>query len=432
MRLKTLAASMLLGMVTLSAPLVAMAQANIENGTVRIGVRDDGALMPSVSPNTGITYLPTDKDGLTPGCYCEAWGIADAISATSGYAGASVGTSGIVSESFTSTATTATSVSNAFGTFRVTHAFAPSSTPNIYEVKVTIENISAAPTQVLYGRAMDWDVFPTTFTEYTTLQRGTSTAIIYSSDDGFSTADPLASDSPILFSNQDVVDSGPTDHGAHFRFNFGTVAPGGSVSFTIGYGAAGNQVDALNALATFGAEAYSLGKPSENPVGTPNTDGTPNTFIFAFKGIGGVQLIGVNAEDDNPAAIDQPASGSVALTNLFDNDTADALLATASNVTLTQVGTWPVGITSALDGAITVASTAAAGTYALGYQICSTVQPTQCDIATLNVKINATTPGGGGTGGGGTAAPLPVPVDNPLMLGALGVLLAWVTRRKRS
>ncbi|MEG1456701.1 MAG: hypothetical protein RSC66_14150, partial [Comamonas sp.] len=209
--------------------------------------------------------------------------------------GSSVGTTGITSESFTSTATTATSVANAFNTFRVTHAFAPSSaTNNIYEVKVTIENISSAPVEALYGRAMDWDVFPTQFNEYTTIQRGSSTALVFSSDNGFHTADPLESDSGILFVNQDAVDSGPTDHGAHFRFNFGTIAPGAKVEFTIGYGVAGNQVDALAALGSFGAEAYSLGKPSENPVGTPNSDGTPNTFIFAFKGIGGVQLIGVD------------------------------------------------------------------------------------------------------------------------------------------
>ncbi len=423
MRLKNLAVSVLLGF-----PMLVMAQANIDNGTVRIGVRADGALMPnSVFPNTGITYLPTGADGLTPGCYCEAWGIGDATTSTSGYTGSTVGTSGIASTGFTSTATSATSVSDAFGVFEVTHAFAPSASPNVYEVKVTIKNTSANPTDVRYARAMDWDIAPTAFAELVTLRRGTSSAIAYTSNDGFALADPFnpgstnGPPSPLL-ENQDFDDAGPNDHGAFFVFNFGTLAPGASLDFTIGYGAAGSQAEAMTALGAFGAQAYSLGKPSSDMAGNPSTDGTPNTFIFAFKGIGGVQLLGVNAEDDNPAAINQPASGSVALTNLFVNDTADSVLATASNVTLTQVGAWPAGITSAPDGAVTVASTAAPGTYALSYQICSTVQPTLCDTATLNVQINAVTPPAGAT-------PLPVPVDNPLVLGALGVLLAWVTRR---
>ena len=44
------------------------------------------------------------------------------------------------------------------------------------------------------------------------------------------------------------------------------------------------EVDALAALADVGAEAYSLGQPST--VGGP-TLGTPNTFVFAFTGVGG-------------------------------------------------------------------------------------------------------------------------------------------------
>ncbi len=411
----------LLAGMLVSLPAIVLAQANIENGTLRVGVRNDGSLMPTqISPLTGITYLTSGADGLTPGCYCEAWGVADALSNTSGYTGASVGTNGISSESFTSTATTATAVANAFGTFRVTHAFAPSTTNNIYEVKVTIENISSAPVEALYGRAMDWDVFPTAFSEYTTIQRGSSTALVFSSDNGFHNADPLTPDSGILFTNQDIEDSGPADHGAHFRFNFGTIAPGGKVEFSIGYGAAGNQVDALAALATFGAEAYSLGKPSENPPGTPTTDGTPNTFIFAFKGIGGVQLIGVDAVNDRAPAIARPTSGTVTAINVLANDTVDAAPATTSNVTLAAVATWPAGITVTPDGNVLVASSAALGAYTLSYQICSTVQTTQCDTATVTLQVN----------GPAVVVPKAVPVGHPLVLAGLGLWLLGFARRK--
>ncbi len=283
----------LLGFALLCTPMLAAAQANISNGTVRIGVRADGALMPSVDgPTTGITFLATGNDGLTPGCLCEAWGIADAISGQSGHAGADTGSAGITSESFTSTATTATSVVNAFGKFRVTHSFTPSTaSPNLFDVRVTIQNISAANTQVLYGRAMDWDIPPTAFAELVTLQRGNSPALVFSSDNGFHNADPLNPDSGTNFTNQDVVDDGPTDHGAHFRFNFGNLAPGASLQFTIAYGAAASTAQANAALAAFGAESYSLGKPSSS------NDGTPNAFIFAFKGTGGTPVDPENPVD---------------------------------------------------------------------------------------------------------------------------------------
>lgn len=278
----------LLAVAMLCTPMLAAAQAKISNGVVSIGVRADGALMPYLdSGATGITFLATGADALTPGCLCEAWGIADAVSSTSGYTGADVGTSGITNESFTSTATTATSVTNAFGKFRVTHSFSPSAaTPGMYDVHVTVQNISAAGTRVLYDRAMDWDIAPTQFNELVTLQRGNSTKLIYSSDDGFDNADPLSTDSPILFSNQNVVNSGPADHGAHFRFDFGNLAAGATLEFTIGYGAAGSTAAALTEVTAFGSESYSLGKPSST------TDGTPNTFIFAFKGTGGTPVEG--------------------------------------------------------------------------------------------------------------------------------------------
>lgn len=271
----------LLALALLCSPMLAMAQADINNGTVKIGVRADGALMPD---NVGLTYIPTGVDGLMPGCKCEAWGIADGVSMQSGFTGDYVGTSGITTESFASTATTATSVVNALGKFRVTHSFSPSaSSAAMYDVKVTVQNISEASTQVLYGRAMDWDI-PFPGNELVTMQRGNSPNLIYSSDDGFYNADPLGDDSPILFTNQDIVDSGPADHGAHFQFNFGSLAPGASLTFTIGYGAEMSTAAAMVALTAFDAESYSLGKPSET------NDGTPNTFIFAFKGTGGTPI----------------------------------------------------------------------------------------------------------------------------------------------
>jgi hypothetical protein len=73
-----------------------------------------------------------------------------------------------------------------------------------------------------------------------------------------------------------------------FDFNLGTLAPGLTRTFSIFYGAAGNEPAALQALALVGPEVYSLGKPNLPSVTPP---GSPNTFIFAFKGVGGTPVI---------------------------------------------------------------------------------------------------------------------------------------------
>lgn len=276
-----------------------LAQAVIQNGNVRLGVRADGALNvndpAALDPEwgaTGITFVPSGRDALVPGCWCEAWGVADAESGRYGATGADTGTDFIQVDSFTSTATTATSVTrvvDATGAlFRVTHAFTPASA-SLYKVSVTIENISAAATTVLYRRAMDWDVYPERFSELTTINAGTSSKVVFTSDDGFANGNPLSGQSSLLFTGN-ATDSGPADHGALFDFNFGTVAPGGKVTFTIYYGATANQAEALAALSAVNAEAYSLGKPNPNAPGA-SADGSPNTYIFAFAGIGGTPVV---------------------------------------------------------------------------------------------------------------------------------------------
>lgn len=297
------------------------ADALITSGVVKLGVRDDGALNVPDSSNTewggtGLTYTVTGKDALTPGCWCEAWGAADSLTGRWGQTGAANGTNNIVIESFASTTTTATSVTRIEdGTgalFRVTHAFAPSSSPNLYSVNVTIKNISGASTNVRYRRAMDWDVYPPTFYELTTIDKGTASKIIFTSDDGFATGNPLAPNSGILFTGN-ATDSGPADHGALFDFDFGTVPDGGSVSFNIFYGAAGNQSEAIAALAAVNAEAYSLGKP--DPVTAGTNDGSPNTYIFGFAGVGGTPIFGPPAAVpvDSPAAL----TGTAALMSML-------------------------------------------------------------------------------------------------------------------
>lgn len=141
-------------------------------------------------------------------------------------------------------------------------------------------------------RAMDWDVPPTEFSEYVTIQGWPADKLISSSDDGFATGNPnvplttLAGDA-VLDGN--FTDSGPADHGAAFDFSFGTVASGDAEDFTIFYGAAASEADAILALSDVGAEIYSLGQPSSVD---GETLGVPNTFIFGFAGVGGTPIGG--------------------------------------------------------------------------------------------------------------------------------------------
>lgn len=273
------------------------APAIISNGTVQLGINDLGSLnVPGPASATGTTqvgirYVPTNNEATGAGCACEGWGVADVTSSTSGYANMSSGTSGLTLVSFTSTAATAVSVVDAAGKFRVTHDYHPSATtPNMYEVTVTIQNTSDADVVPRYRRNMDWDIEPTPYAEYVTVRRGTSPNLYASSADGFTSSDPL---SPLTVGgvsdpriNMDFTDAGPDDIGTTFDFQFPALKPGASISFKTYYGAAADETSMLAALSAVGAEAYSIGQSSAS---SP-TVGSPNTFAFAFTGIGGAPV----------------------------------------------------------------------------------------------------------------------------------------------
>ena len=264
----------------------------ISNGTVQLGVWDTGNLnapggTASCEDGTtvvGLRFVPTNCDSTSPGCTCEGWGAADAVSNTSGYANDDEGGDfNMTVESFTSNASSAVSTVMLTNGLRVTHDYHPSTaTPNLYEVVVTIQNTSAAGVHLLYRRVMDWDIEPTPFDEFVTMNPGTVSALVFTSNDGFTTADPLGGPSDIGFTGA-FVDAGPDDHGALFDFDFGMLPPGFSKRIVTFYGAAPTEVGALAALTAVGAEAYSLGQPSGGPSeGDGPVSGTPNTFMFAF------------------------------------------------------------------------------------------------------------------------------------------------------
>ncbi|HEX9694946.1 MAG TPA: hypothetical protein VGB64_01370 [Actinomycetota bacterium] len=295
-----LVAALALSIVAALSPAQATGGAIIDNGTIQLGVHDEGHLNvfggePSSGEGTsyvGLRYMPTGAESTAPGCLCEGWGAADETSGVTGFANedSDGGANNITPVSFAFTASTAVSVVRIEDTLEVTHDYHPSATANLYEVAVTIRNLSGSDIVPRYRRVMDWDVEPTAFEEFVTAQIGDADDLIYNNNDGFATANPLGSAEsgfvdPVVTGN--FVDNGPNDHGALFDFRFDPLAPGASKTFKTFYGAAGTESEANTALAAVGAEVYSFGQASteDGP-----TLGTPNTFIFAFGGVGGTPL----------------------------------------------------------------------------------------------------------------------------------------------
>ena len=283
-------------------PAAANAGAVISNGTIGLGVDNAGQLNVNSAIrsdgrgggvggtfNYGLRDIATGREGTAQGCLCEGWGAAVAATGRTIFANNSRGSS-FAATSFVNTATTATTVTSGGG-LEVTHAFHPSATPLLYQVDVTITNTSGADFTgaTLYRRTMDWDIEPTAFNEFSTIQGGAAAAnVLKTTDNGFCSSNALTACNQILAGGTgDFIDLGPTDHGANFDFSFSALKAGASQKLTIFYGAAPTEAAGLAALGAVGAEAYSVGQAS-----TDKTGGRATTFIFGFKGVGGTVLPG--------------------------------------------------------------------------------------------------------------------------------------------
>ncbi|WP_437317613.1 thrombospondin type 3 repeat-containing protein [Sorangium sp. So ce385] len=306
----------------------------IGNGVVQLGVTCAGNLghqgdLGSDPPlQLGIRYLPTGNEGLGDAWswdstfHVDNWAIADADGSPLGYTRGSdpfleLGTmidgwlwwSSAFPEGFEATALTAVSTVRLGSTFLVTHDYRPSSrTPALYEVLVTVGNISASPVSLRYRRTVDWYVQPASGSpsEFVTLDPGTSSALFHA-DAVFSPADALLSAS---HERSPVTDAGPADLGAVFDFDFGALDPGDTRVFRLFYGAAGTEAEALDALSAAGAEAYALAQPS---VPGGETTGGPNTFLLGFaSGDGSPSCAEEGTCEVTCTTVQRGASGDVA------------------------------------------------------------------------------------------------------------------------
>ena len=309
----------------------------ISNGTVQLGVNCIGDLnVPGSTPSSetgttdvGLRLVSTNSESTAPGCLCEGWGAADDTTDVTGYANEARGTSNVSVVSFTSDADSATSKVAIGSTLEVTHDYQPSTaTDALYTVTVSVKNTSASPVHLRYRRVMDWDVEPTAFNEFSTVQTGNASEIVFTSNDGFATADALAGPSD-LGSTGNFTDAGPDDHGALFDFDFGSLAAGSTKTFATFYGAAGTETAAAAALSAVDAEAYSFGQPS-TPDGA--TAGTPNTFIFAFAGVGGTPVFAPDAVNDALTTSANTANSVDVLANDTDPNGDSLTVTTASPV----------------------------------------------------------------------------------------------------
>jgi hypothetical protein len=289
------------------------AQATITNGTVQLSIAQQGHIREDAN-NVALTFVPTGNDALSPGCMCEGWG-AGVVGLGAGRGSVdNGGVSNLTVASFTSTASTATSVVNIGSFLRVTHNYTPSAlTPFLYQVQVSLTNTSGAAFasgDLRYRRSMDWDIAPTTFNELVThsgipaaLGIANGSNILSVGDDGFAVPDPLENTAKGLSCalNANFVDCGPDDHGSDFLFQFEALAAGATRTFSIFYGAAPTEAQALSALASVGAGLYSLGQPS-NAAGLAT--GAPNTYMFGFGATSG----GVLTPVDPPSTVPVPGS----------------------------------------------------------------------------------------------------------------------------
>ncbi len=285
------------------------------NGTVRIGINDSGSLDTTAGGQTaGIGYNFTGQggrtgfqDALTPGCPCEAWGVA--ANGIGGQVGESTGNQGITVNAPGSTATTFTSNTalTALSGLSVTQTYsigAQTATGALFQNTITLHNGTGATiTDLRFARAMDWDVPPTEFSEFVTIQgTGSTPSLLHSTDNGFANANPMTAtgDTGIIGPVNADGTTGPSDHGALFVFGFGALADGEDFTFNIFYGAGRDASDALALLGLIGPELYSLGMSSSGGTAARNLP----TFVFAFNGVGGDVIV----PPDGGGAVPAPAS----------------------------------------------------------------------------------------------------------------------------
>jgi len=381
----------LLAVGTLVVP--AFGGAVITYGNTSLGVNDEGHLN-FFDPITGFpfgVFRAGVGDAISPGCLCEGWGlmVTGPAGMTSGFVNQASGNGGLTGGTFGASPVTATSVIGlaAYPDVSIRHAYGPSLAADIFQVNVTITNNSTFATysDLVYRRAMDWDVPPTEFNEFVThrgVEQNLTTnggKLLYASNNGFASSDPSAPAGEVgapqgTTINVDFFQYGVADHGSVFDFALGNLAPGQSTTFNIFYGSRATLADAYSGLAQLGVTIDSFGTPAAGSLYSLGqstifgdgggddeceidceilTSSIPDmandnsaTFIFAFGGVGGVET---GTTPEFPILPFVPAPGMFEFDAPIPGRWFDPPFATAFDYTLfggatfTEVSTPPPG-----------------------------------------------------------------------------------------
>jgi hypothetical protein len=97
----------------------------INNGTVQLGVKDEGHLgvdggtlsADGATTVVGVRYMPTNGESTAQGCVCEGWGVADAVTGETATADEAAG--GVINMSLESFDATASTVHSPFSGCRL-------------------------------------------------------------------------------------------------------------------------------------------------------------------------------------------------------------------------------------------------------------------------------------------------------------------------
>ena len=264
--------------------------ANLDNGAVTIGVTNGGSLITTFDGLVGLqrSGIPA-SESVAVAYLGEGWGVAVPSTGLEGGVNLGAGSPGVEvpTASFTSTATTAKTTTMVptidAPILKVTHEFQPSASPDLFAINVKITNVGDEDIDdVQYRRSVDWDVQPTPFSEFVTVD-GTATDpfFVAGGNNGFGSMLILTDttyDIAPFPGAPDFVDSGPNDHGAVVDLSLGPLDAGDWTGFTMYYGVAESEAAADAARAAVGADMYSYGQPSSSPP----EEGIPWTFILAF------------------------------------------------------------------------------------------------------------------------------------------------------
>lgn len=136
--------------------------------------------------------------------------------------------------------------------------------------------------------------------------------------------------------------------------------------------------------------AMATGQPPTPPGGT-----TPPSVSTSTSSVDTDILPAVNAVDDAPAPVDG-ARGNPSVGNVYDNDTINGVVVDPSRVTgtvttpATALNGGPVPVLDPATGIVSVPAGTPAGTYTIGYRLCETQTPDNCDEATVTLTVTAT------------------------------------------